>query len=187
MILIRPQRPSDAPVVEDLLERAFGPDRLKKTAYRLRDNVAPERNLSFVAAENNELRGSLRFWRVWIRPSNGSAPIAALLLGPLAVEPALRGKGIGLELMRHGLDRARALGHRIVILVGDEPYYAKVGFSRQVAEGLSLPGPVDPARLLGLELEPGALEGVSGMLEKWSEGPYRQSADSQAKEQGSSG
>lgn len=165
---IRPHRPSDAGLIGPLLDKAFGADRHKKTAYRLRDGVPPVPGLSFCARVNGVLRGSIQFWPVVV--AGQGDPVAALLLGPLAVDPDLAGQGIGLALMEHGLDEATKAGHRLVILVGDEPYYARAGFRKTVtgtgAEGLRLPGPVDPNRLLVRELVPGAAEGLAGHVEQ---------------------
>ena len=156
------EQPEDAAEIERLLDLAFGPDRLTKTAYRLREGVSPVPELCLVARENGVLRASNRFWPVRI----GEGIWPALLLGPLAVDPEHRGRGLGIELMRRGLEQARMMGHARIILVGDEPYYARVGFSRAKAVGLALPGPVDERRLLALELVPGSFEGVSGMVHR---------------------
>ena len=167
MINIRPFREADPAAVEALLDRSFGPDRQKKTVYRLREGVAPIEALSFAAFDNKTLRGSLQFWPIQVKPLLSDAPpLAALLLGPLAVEPAYAGRGIGMGLMRVGLQKAKQLGHGLVILVGDLPYYSRVGFRRQGAEGLRLPGPVDPERLLIRELIDGAATGLEGLIER---------------------
>lgn len=156
---ILPQRPQDAAHFEALLDRTFGTDRLAKTVYRLREGVAEIRELSFVAIDpGDRLLASLRFWPIAI----GSAP--AILLGPLAVEPALQGRGVGKALVQHGLDKARRLGHRICVVVGEPEYYEPYGFTSAVTAGLVLPGPVEPRRFQVLELRPGALEGVGGLI-----------------------
>lgn len=162
MIEYRCERPGDKGDIEFLLDMAFGPGRFAKTAYRLREGVDCIPELSMVAIEDRILRGSIRYWPILI----GAAQIPALLLGPLAVDPVHRGRGIAVRLMELSLEKAASLGHRIVVLVGDEPYYARVGFSAVMAKGLSLPGPVDLKRLLAKELAPGALAGVSGMVRK---------------------
>ena len=154
------ERPQDAAAVEKLNDVAFGADRYAKTVYRLRDGVARDVALSFVAlGENDALLASLRFWPIMI----GEAT-PALLLGPLAVQPELRGLGYGKALMRHGIAQARAQGHRIIVLVGDPEYYNPFGFTREQALGLALPGPVEERRFLALGLTAGALEGVGGMI-----------------------
>jgi predicted N-acetyltransferase YhbS len=122
--------------------------------------VAPVASLSFVAVENGVLRGSVRFWPVKI----GGEEV--LLLGPLAVETAERGRGIGIALMQAGIEAARRGPWSAIILVGDEPYYAKVGFSRLPPGRVTFPGPVDPARVLGLSLKPGSLLNVSGQVRR---------------------
>ena len=159
---IRAERDGDGDAIEALVDRCFGPGRYAKTAYRLREGVAPEVRLSFVAvrASDGVLLGSVRFWPVAV----GGQP--SLLLGPLAVEPELRGKGIGISLMQRGIGQAHGLGFATMILVGDEPYYARVGFSRLAPGSVRMPGPVDPERLLGLALKDGALGDLAGEVKR---------------------
>ncbi|MFV3074799.1 GNAT family N-acetyltransferase [Niveispirillum fermenti] len=158
------EQPAHAAAIEQLLDTSFGPKRHTKTVYRLRRNIAPVADLCFVATETDAdgqevLLGTIRYWPVML-----GGKVHALMLGPIAISPDRRSDGLGGKLIRHSLEQARALGHRIVILVGDAPYYVRFGFSRAVVAGLSLPGPVDPARFQGLELVPGALDGVTGMV-----------------------
>ncbi len=161
-LLIRPELPQDEVAILRLHERSFGPGRFARAAFRLRERASPLAELSFTALVGTLLVGSVK-----VSPVEIGAPPAktdALLLGPLAVEPAFEGRGIGAALMTRALDAARAAGHTLVLLVGDEPYYARFGFVRVKPGGLELPGPVDPARLLAAELEPGALERASGRV-----------------------
>lgn len=156
---ILPQRPQDHHHFDSLLDRTFGPDRLNKTVHRLRDGVDDLPDLRFVAVDGHgSLLASLRFWPVLIETT------PAILLGPLAVEPALQGQGIGKALLRHGLARARRQHHRICIVVGEPEYYGPHGFMNAAAAGLILPGPVDPRRFQVLEIEAGALEGLRGLV-----------------------
>jgi predicted N-acetyltransferase YhbS len=157
---IRAKTTADEPEVAALIARCFGPGRYAKTAYRLREGVNPEADLSFVAVEDGVLRGSVQFWLVFI----GGEP--ALLLGPLAVESKQRGRGIGIALMEHGIVEARRLGHGAIILVGDLSYYARVGFSRLAPGVVQMPGPVDPERVLGLALKNGALGRLAGPVRR---------------------
>lgn len=155
------ERPQDAALLDPLLDRTFGADRRKKTVYRLREGLEPVPGLAFSAVgAAGELLASLRFWPVQIGGDR------AILLGPLAVEPALQGIGIGRALVRHGLDRARALGERICVVVGEPSYYQPFGFANAGTAGLRLPGPVDAHRFQVLELAPGALRSVSGLLDR---------------------
>jgi predicted N-acetyltransferase YhbS len=153
---IRSERPEDAPLVEALNRSAFGPGRFAKSAYRLREGVSQVDELSFVAVEDGKLRGSVRFWPVMIGERR------ALMLGPLAVETEQRGRGIGVALMERGVEQARAKAHEAVILIGDEPYYARVGFAKVPPGRIRFPGPVDPARILGLSLKPGMVFELAG-------------------------
>lgn len=157
---IRPERPEDAPLVDALNEAAFGPGRFAKSAYRLREGVSQVDELAFVAIENRQLKGSVRFWPIVIGGHQ------ALMLGPLAVTASERGRGIGVALMERALDHARALGHDVVILIGDEPYYARVGFAKMPPGRIRFPGPVDQSRILGLSLKPGAALNLSGEVRR---------------------
>jgi predicted N-acetyltransferase YhbS len=157
---IRPETSEDEPAVQALVARCFGPGRFAKSAYRLREGVKPESRLSFVAIEEGVLRGSVRFWPVFV----GAEP--ALLLGPLAVETAERGRGIGIALMMHAIEEARRQGHRAIILVGDVSYYGRVGFAVLPRGAVQMPGPVDPGRVLGLALDDGALERLHGSVRR---------------------
>ena len=153
--------PADHDAVEHLLDTAFGIDRRTRTSYRLREGNHPVDGLSLVVHDPEAgVAATVSFWPLSI----GAAGSPALLLGPLAVHPARQGLGLGLALMREGLKRAKAQGHRLVILVGDEPYYSKVGFHKLPRDLLMMPGPNNPDRFLYLELVPGALAGVSGMV-----------------------
>jgi predicted N-acetyltransferase YhbS len=157
-LTILPETPSDAAAIERLHERTFGPGRYARTAYRIREKAAHDSALSFLARIGTLLVGSVRLTAIRI----GDAK--ALLLGPLTVEPPFRDRGIGLRLIERALDEARRRGHRLVVLVGDEPYYTRAGFKRIPQGRAAMPGPVDPARLLVAELEPNAFEGIGGPI-----------------------
>src|SRR5487761_1997602 len=155
---IRSERASDAAAREALLDACFGANRQARTCQRLRDGRAPAEGLALSAVAKGRLVGTVRLWHV----SAGGAP--ALVLGPLAGDPMCRKLGVGRALMRHALAAAKARGHDAVILLGDAPYYARFGFSGLMPAGLSLPGPFERDRLLGLELTEGALDGASGII-----------------------
>lgn len=152
---------ADHAATENLLDLTFGLTRWTKTSYRLREGNTAIAGLSLVTREAGlGLTGAISFWPLKI----GTAGTDALLLGPLAVHPQRQNIGIGRALMRAGLDKAEALGHRLVILVGDEPYYGRVGFKRVPDGQLEFPGPVDPDRLLYLELVDGTLAEAHGLV-----------------------
>ncbi len=155
-LLLEPETPDDAEAIQHLNERVFGPGRFARSAYRIRETADPDPSLSFVARVGTLLVGAVAMTPIAI----GGAP--ALLLGPLIVEPVFRSQGIGEALVSRALEAAKAAGWTLVILVGDEPYYARKGFLPVPPGRITLPGPVDPARLLYCELEPGALEATRG-------------------------
>ena len=156
-VTIALESPADAPAIEKLHRRTFGPGRFARTAFRLREQAAHDPTLSFVAYLGTMMVGSVRLTPIEI----GSHP--ALLLGPLTVEPPFQSVGIGARLMQVSMAAAREAGHGLILLVGDAPYYERFDF-KPVANGrVTLPGPVDPGRLLVAELQPGAFEGVTGM------------------------
>lgn len=157
-LLILPEQPDDGPAIERLYERTFGPGRFARTAYRLREAKEHRRDLSFTARIGTLLVGSVRLTPVLI----GDTP--ALLLGPLTIEPPFRSRGIGRALIEASLKAAREAGAKLVLLVGDEPYYGRMGFKRVPHKKVEMPGPVDRDRVLIAELEPGAFNGVSGTV-----------------------
>jgi predicted N-acetyltransferase YhbS len=162
---IRLETAQDAARVEALNQESFGPGRFAKSAYRLREGVAPVAGLSFVAVENEAggsevLRGSVRFWPIKVGGHE------ELLLGPLAVQGNQRGRGIGIALMQAGIEAARKGPWRGILLVGDEPYYTRVGFSRLPPGRVKFPGPVDQNRILGLSLKSGELLTLSGQIRR---------------------
>lgn len=158
-LAIRDEASHDVDAREALLDAAFGPARFLKTCQRLRDGCAPAQGLALVATDDDgALIGTLRLWPIL------AGGREALLLGPLAVAGRSRSLGVGRALIEASLERAAALGHRAVLLVGDAPYYSRFGFERRFTERLTMPGPVERARFLGLELARGALEGARGRV-----------------------
>jgi predicted N-acetyltransferase YhbS len=157
-LTILPETPDEASAIDRLHERTFGPGRYARSAYRLREKVAHRLDVSFTARIGTLLVGSVRLSPVRIGETK------ALLLGPLTVEPAFRERGVGQALIERALKEARSKGHKLVILVGDEPYYGKSGFKPIPPGRAIMPGPVDPARLLVAELSAGAFDGVSGAV-----------------------
>lgn len=162
MIRLRPEQPDDWWEVEALLDLCFAPGRTALSSYRLRDDIPPVPGLSLVARDDDGiLAGAIRFWPVRV----GGA--AALLLGPVAVHPTHQGEGLGGALIRDGLAAARAGGWARVILVGDAPYYNRFGFFR--LDGVKMPPPTNPDRVLGQALRPGAWDGVAGHVTRWTD------------------
>src|SRR5262245_32901917 len=159
MVTIRKEFARDAEAREALLDRAFGDARFKKAAERLREGRLPAEGLSFVATDNHRVVGTVRLWQVSAGPGR-----PALLLGPLAVDDAWRGLGIGADLMRRATEAALQRGHTGVLLVGDAPYYGRFGFTAEKTGGLWMPGPYERDRLLAKELVPGALDDARGLI-----------------------
>lgn len=146
---------------ETLLDRVMGPKRKLKSSEKLRRGRLPAEGLAFVARdEAGYLIGSVRLWDVRL----GAEGANALLLGPLAVETALAGRGVGAALMRHAIAEARRLEHTAILLVGDAAYYERFGFSSKLTGALAMPGPYETDRFLALELKSGALANASGTL-----------------------
>lgn len=144
---------------EALLDAAMGPKRKKKSSEKLRRGRRPSEGLALVARDaDGRVVGTVRLWDV------AAGDKAALLLGPLAVDPSIKSTGIGSALMRHAIGEAARLGHSAIILVGDAPYYARFGFSAEKTGALAMPGPFEKHRLLALELAPGALDAAAGVI-----------------------
>lgn len=156
---LRPETAADLPELLDLHARALGPGRFARTAYRVREGGGATSSLCFVARSGERLGGGIRFTAIEI----GEVP-GALMLGPLVVEPEFAGKGCGRKLIAHGLEAARDQGFALVILVGDRPYYERFGFEPVPRGHVEFPGPVDPDRILAVELSPGALARLRGKV-----------------------
>ncbi|MBB6013633.1 putative N-acetyltransferase YhbS [Aquamicrobium lusatiense] len=158
---IEAERPADKAAREALLDRAMGPGRKRKSSEALRRGRLPAEGLALVArSADGAVLGTVRLWNVTL----GAGGRPALLLGPLAVEPSVKSAGIGSALMRQAIAEARDLGHGAILLVGDEPYYGRFGFSAERTGELAMPGPYERHRLLALELTQGALDGACGTI-----------------------
>ena len=158
-VTMRPVAPGDLAAIRDLHARTFGPGRFTRTAYRIREGTGEFSPFCRVCLIDGRLVAAVRFTQVTVGGRDG-----ALLLGPLAVDPAFANQGHGRGLVAQALEDARGAGISLVVLVGDEPYYGKLGFRRIPFGRITLPGPVDPNRLLAAELVPGAQQDFSGAV-----------------------
>ncbi|SDD23084.1 Predicted N-acetyltransferase YhbS [Paracoccus isoporae] len=152
------EQPEDWHEVELLMDLCFAPGRTALSSYRLREDVAPVRDLCLVLRESGVLRAAIRYWPVRV------ADHLVLLLGPIAVHPTAQGEGLGGWLMQESLSRARDAGWERVMLVGDAPYYSRFGFAR--LDGVEMPPPTNPDRVLGLELRDGAWVDITGPVSR---------------------
>lgn len=157
-LTIERARPLDAEAIDKLHARAFGPGRYARTAFRVREQAGEGGTVGFVARVGSLLVGSVLLTPVRI------GEVSGLMLGPLTVEPAFEGRGIGAALLRRSVEEGAALGVALILLVGDEPYYGRHGYKRVPVGQIRLPGPLDPARLLALEVVPGAMATTKGEI-----------------------
>jgi len=160
---ISPIEPHDCDAVEAMSAQAFGPGRFARSAFRLREGVPHEPDLSFIARIANKLAGSVQLTQIKIGDEVG------LLLGPLVVAPAHKNTGIGARLMERAVQAARKKDFGCILLVGDLPYYQRFGFEGIERGRIIFPGPVDPERLLVCPLKPGAGDKLNGKVERFLE------------------
>ena len=156
--ILRPESPKDAPLVEALIDRAFGPGRYAKAAERLREGNTPLLDISFTAWLGERLVGCVRMWPAHV----GDQPV--VFLGPFAVEGEFRKLGVGGALIRRACEAAAKAGHAVILLVGDAPYFERFGFHQVPVGRIVLPGPVDPRRVLALPLKPDAEANLQGRV-----------------------
>lgn len=154
-----PEDPAHEAEIEEINAEAFGPGRYARAAYKIREGGPHERALSFVALHDGSVIASVKMTRV------AAGEGRALMLGPLAVKPAFKNRGIGKHLVKLALEAATRAGWPAVVLVGDEPYYGPLGFSRIPRGQIAMPRPVDLSRLLAVEIEPGAVAKLTGMVD----------------------
>lgn len=155
---IRAETPADHETIEALQALALGPGRFVRTANRMREGVPPVAGLCHAGWLDGALVASIRLTRVIVGDSEG------LLLGPVVVDPDFAKRGFGQALIASSIAASKTLGFRWIILVGDAPYYEKAGFVKSARGKITFPGPVDPNRVMVLELEPGSLDGAQGVL-----------------------
>ncbi len=167
-----PPLPQHHTAIEALLDASFGPNRLAKTSYRFRQNVDAVAQLGLVAHHGDKLVGTIAYWPVEI----GEQALPALLLGPLAVEPSLRGHGIAVALIRKTLSKAKRAGYRTVVLVGDAEYYSRFGFVAAASRGIRMPG--EPDRLMVKFLAPEPTGLVEGTVRPYGRDATRRSQTS---------
>lgn len=167
MYQISPETEADYHEVEGLYDLCFAPGRTALSSYRLRDGVPPVPDLCLTLRKDGILLAAIRYWPARVVEDAGPGR-KVLLLGPIAVHPTAQGEGLGAILMRDSLARAEATGWSRVMLVGDAPYYSRFGFSR--LDGVEMPPPTNPDRVLGLELRPGAWVGIRGLVTR-EDGP----------------
>ena len=159
------ETPADVVARENLLDRAMGADRRKKSSEKIRRNRVPAEGLALVARDSHgHIIGTVRLWNIEAGISPDGQALEALLLGPLAVDAAHEGKGIGGALMRAAIAEAHKRGHGAVLLVGDAAYYERFGFFADKTRHLVMPGPFQRERFLALELKAGWLEGAAGVI-----------------------
>ncbi|WP_275785183.1 GNAT family N-acetyltransferase [Pararhizobium gei] len=163
--IIDTENPGDVVARENLLDRAMGPNRRRKSSETLRRDRVPAEGLALVARDpDGHVIATVRLWNVEAGVGRDGLAVNALLLGPLAVDAAHEGKGIGGALMRAAIAEAKSRGHGAILLVGDAPYYERFGFFAAKAQHLVMPGPFERHRFLALELTEDWLEDAAGML-----------------------
>lgn len=151
-----PELPSHDIEIEEINAEAFGPGRFTRAAHKIREGGPHARELSFVATDEGNVIASVRLTPIAVGEGR------AMLLGPLAVRPAWKNLGIGRKLLTIAADAAREKGVTAIVLVGDAPYYGPFGYERVKAGAMTMPWPVDAARLLVKELVPGAATALHG-------------------------
>jgi putative acetyltransferase len=162
MLTVRPEKRVDYPAIHKVNLLAFKREveaRLVEAIRRSADFV-PE--LSLVAVKDGQVVGHILFSHIAVETKGGS--VSTLALSVMSVLPQFQNQGIGSELVRNGLEKCRNLGYREVIVVGHPNFYPRFGFTSARAKGLEAPFPVPDDAFMALELAPGALDGMSGMV-----------------------
>lgn len=162
-LVIRPELYNDFAMITEVNDLAFGHAAEGQLVVALRKNPLFIKGLSLVAMLGDRLVGHILFFPVLIR--DGVRVFRTLALAPMSVLPGYQRKGIGSALVLTGLDEARAGKFQSVMVLGHHDYYPKFGFKPASLYGISPPFRVPDNVFLALELLPGALDGVKGMVE----------------------
>jgi putative acetyltransferase len=157
---IRDERPDDAAAVRRVNELAFPGGGEAAIVEALREAGAV--TLSLIAEIDGDVAGHILFSPVILTTAAG--PTTAVGLGPMAVVPDLQRSGVGTQLVRAGLERLRASGHTAVVVLGHPGYYPRFGFERASAHGIRWELDCPDEAFMVLELEPGALRGLAGVV-----------------------
>lgn len=143
--------------MQNLFEKHLGPGRFARTAYRVREQATAKKLEGINVFDKDKLVGT-----VSITPLLIAKDTLAYLLGPLLIDKSHRSKGLGQELIKDAIELAKNNKAKAILLVGDIAYYKKAGFKQIPMSQITLPGPVDPQRLLIFEISEGALETLKG-------------------------
>jgi putative acetyltransferase len=163
MVTVRPETDADSDAVYRVNREASGQEAEARLVEVLRAGPTYIPELSIVAVDASGVVGHILFSSITVRDGPIAQP--ALALAPMAVLPALQNRGIGSQLVRYGLDAARELGHRIVIVLGHPKYYSRFEFQPAEAVGIRAPFPVPADAFLVIGLQEGAVAGVQGVVE----------------------
>lgn len=157
----------DPALVEDLLDRAFEPERHNRTAYKVREGMDWLPALSFAAIDEAEhLVGTIQCWPVALTDDQGRAH-PMIMVGPVAVLPEEQGRGYGQALMTASIAALNPQAPLPQVMIGDPEYYERFwGFSNAHTAGWSLPGPFEQRRLL-VRCDNSAILPARGMLGPW--------------------
>ena len=163
-------------MIEELLDRVFGHERLARTAYRIREGMDWLPALSFAALDEEEmLVGTIQCWPVALFDTDARG-VPLIMVGPVAVLPERQGEGFGQGLMAAVLDAEKRLAADgqtpfAQVLIGDADYYGRWGFSAASTAGWRCPGPYEPERLLarGPALAAMPAEGMLGPWQEWEQ------------------
>lgn len=166
-LIIRKEIDSDYKLTENLVEEAFKnaefsdhSEHFLVSRLRKSDAFIPE--LSIVACDNSKVIGHILFTKIFI--NNGSSNTLSLGLAPLSVLPKYQGIGIGSKLIEEGLNVAKSLGFKSVIVLGHDKYYPRFGFKKASLFNIKAPFDVPSEAFMALELEEGSLKNISGTV-----------------------
>lgn len=160
MITIRKEELGDIRAIRHVNERAFDQENEANIIEKLRKRSAL--TISLVAVQDDEIVGHIAFSPAIIAAEGSN--FGAIALAPMAVLPAYQRKGIGLQMVRVGLEECRRLGHEIIVVLGHPDYYPRFGFVPAMPKGIGCEFEVPEEAWMILELQEGALAGRRGKV-----------------------
>ncbi len=164
-IELRPETEADYYDVERMTQRAFwnkhhlGCDE-HYLVHKLRKDKSYLPELSRIAVKDGAVIGCILYSKS--RVVDGANAHEIITFGPLCVEPAWQGCGVGEMLLKETMYIAAEKGYKGIVIFGEPDYYPQIGFKTCDQLGITTAEGKNFDAFMGIELAPGSMAGIHG-------------------------